>query len=255
MDKPVADVSCAAGEVSDGGPRPSQEVRSSGSYSSQRVGPRYSRVDQSNLQYESRLLEGDNLVRYVVDIAVNQRQTEFYHGSSAKANGKIIYNLFSECDPIIHAQQKRPISQHYSLSGVLLLEPHVNEMTQYLCQRLEETFIDEHRATKTCNLGNWILFCMLSQICVYVRWFPSPGLMPRRHLGRCRKDYFQSAYWIPREGLRLRQNPDDLKSCHGLFFGGEPNADLGSSAGQEPSLPDRTTLFWHNYQHIDSTPS
>lgn len=89
------------------------------------------------------------------------RQTEFYHGSSAKSNGKIIYNLFSECHPEVHARHKRPISKHYSMTGVLPLEPHIDEMIRYLCQRLEETFIDGSSATKTkiCDLDEWIAFC------------------------------------------------------------------------------------------------
>lgn len=87
-------------------------------------------------------------------------QTEFYHGSSVKANGKIIYNLFSECDPQIHAQQKRPISKHYSMTGVLPLEPHLNDMIEYLCQRLEETFVNGSNSTKVCDLSDWIVFCM-----------------------------------------------------------------------------------------------
>ena len=87
-------------------------------------------------------------------------QTEFYHGSSAKSNGKIIYNLFSETDHEAHARQKRPISKFYSMNGVLPLEPHMNKVINYFCQRLEEMFIDGLNAGKSCNLGQWLLYCM-----------------------------------------------------------------------------------------------
>lgn len=78
------------------------------------------------------------------------------------SNGKIIYNLFSECQPRVHARQKRPISKHYSMTGVLPLEPHIDEMIQYLCQRLEENFVDESSATSACALDEWIAYCKLA---------------------------------------------------------------------------------------------
>lgn len=45
------------------------------------------------------------------------------------------------------------------MTGVLPLEPHVDDMIQYLCQRLEEKFIDGPNANKICDLGEWISFC------------------------------------------------------------------------------------------------
>ncbi|KAH8433934.1 cytochrome P450 [Aspergillus melleus] len=103
-------------------------------------------------------LDIPDLIKTIYNTKANYVKTEFYHGSSAKSNGKIIYNLFSECEPEVHARQKRPISKHYSMTGVLPLEPHIDEMILYLCQRLEERFIDASGATKTCDLGEWIAF-------------------------------------------------------------------------------------------------
>ncbi|CAI7654472.1 unnamed protein product [Penicillium glandicola] len=100
-------------------------------------------------------LDIPELIKTIYNIKSDYLKTEFYHGSSAKNNGKIIYNLFSECNPQLHAQQKRPISKHYSLTGVLPLEPHIDDMISYLCQRLEEKFID---GSKTCDLGEWIAY-------------------------------------------------------------------------------------------------
>lgn len=45
------------------------------------------------------------------------------------------------------------------MTGVLPLEPHIDEMIKYFCQRLEEKFIDGSYSTKTCDLGEWIAFC------------------------------------------------------------------------------------------------
>ncbi|KAE8356319.1 cytochrome P450 [Aspergillus coremiiformis] len=103
-------------------------------------------------------LDLPELVKTIYSTKGDYRKTEFYHGSSAKSNGRVIYNLFSECNPNFHAQQKRPIAKHYSLTGVLSLEPHVDQIVAYLCQRLDEEFIDGSNAGKTCPLDRWLLF-------------------------------------------------------------------------------------------------
>ncbi|KAJ5441811.1 hypothetical protein N7491_004217 [Penicillium cf. griseofulvum] len=103
-------------------------------------------------------LDIPGLIKTIYNIKSDYLKTEFYHGSSAKNNGKIIYNLFSECNPKVHTQEKRPISKYYSLAGVLLLEPHIDDMTSCLCQRLEEEFIDGSNPAKTCDLGEWIAY-------------------------------------------------------------------------------------------------
>ncbi|GFF61337.1 pisatin demethylase [Aspergillus udagawae] len=103
-------------------------------------------------------LDMPELIRTIYSTRGDYRKTEFYHASSAKNNGKIIYNLFSECDPQVHAQQKRPIAKHYSMSGVLPLEPHIDETIGVLCQRLEEEFIDGSKAGSLCDIGQWLLY-------------------------------------------------------------------------------------------------
>ncbi|OQD68318.1 hypothetical protein PENPOL_c003G02954 [Penicillium polonicum] len=103
-------------------------------------------------------LDFPELIKTIYNAKEDYLKTEFYHGSSAKSDGKIIYNLFSECTPEIHAQQKRPISMHYSLKGILSLEPHIDVMIQYFCQRLEENFINAPNGTQICDIGEWIAF-------------------------------------------------------------------------------------------------
>lgn len=60
-----------------------------------------------------------------------------------------------------HAREKRPIAKYYSMNGVLSLEPHIDKMIGYLCKKLEEEFIDKPEAEKSCDLGQWLLFCEL----------------------------------------------------------------------------------------------
>ncbi|KAH1494942.1 hypothetical protein LV164_001306 [Aspergillus fumigatus] len=103
-------------------------------------------------------LDMPEMIRTIYSTRGDYRKTEFYHGSSAKSNGKIIYNLFSECDPQVHALQKRPIAKYYSMSGVLPLEPHIDETIGFLCRRLEEEFIDGPKAGRPCDLGQWLLY-------------------------------------------------------------------------------------------------
>ncbi|KAE8147819.1 cytochrome P450 [Aspergillus avenaceus] len=103
-------------------------------------------------------LDFPGLIKTIYNTKSDYRKTEFYHGSSAKSNGKIIYNLFSECDPEVHARQKRPIAKFYSMTGVLPLESHIDEVISYFCQRLEEGFVDGSNAGKTCKLEQWLSY-------------------------------------------------------------------------------------------------
>lgn len=75
--------------------------------------------------------------------------------------GKIIYNMFSQTNPELHAREKRPIAKYYTMNGVLPLEPHIDVMINYFGQRLEEEFMDGANAGKTCDLGRWLLYCMI----------------------------------------------------------------------------------------------
>ncbi|KAJ5505162.1 hypothetical protein N7463_008036 [Penicillium fimorum] len=157
-------------------------------------------------------LDIPELIKTIYNIKSDYLKTEFYHGSSAKNNGKIIYNLFSECDPKVHAQQKRPISKYYSLAGVLPMESHIDDMISYLCQRLEEEFIDESNP-KTCDLGEWI---------AYYTWdvvgnatFSQPiGYLEKGydfdktlHIANLSMDYFSLVGQIPILDRLLDKNP------------------------------------------------
>ncbi|KAJ5901462.1 cytochrome protein [Penicillium taxi] len=103
-------------------------------------------------------LDFPELTKTVYNTKQNYVKTKFYHGSSARNSRKIIYNLFSECKPEIHAREKRPIAQHYSMTDILSLEPHIDQMISYLCERLEENFMNGSSSSKTCDIGEWIAF-------------------------------------------------------------------------------------------------
>ncbi|ROV94565.1 hypothetical protein VMCG_08146 [Cytospora schulzeri] len=83
------------------------------------------------------------------------KKTEFYHGSSALLNGKIVHNIFSETDSQKHAKGKRPVAKYYSPMGVTALEPHMDAMISELCQALETRFLD---GGKPFDLGQWLLY-------------------------------------------------------------------------------------------------
>lgn len=84
-------------------------------------------------------------------------QTDFYHSSSAKVNGKLIFNLFSETDGKKHGKEKKPVAKYYTQVAVRALEPHVDAMISKLCQALDSRFAE---GGKAFDLGQWLLFCM-----------------------------------------------------------------------------------------------
>ncbi|ROW10049.1 hypothetical protein VPNG_06518 [Cytospora leucostoma] len=90
----------------------------------------------------------------VVDVDLPEL-TEFYHGSSALVNGKIVYNLFSETDAHKHAKEKRPIAKYYSPVGVAALEPHMDKIIGNLCHALETRFMENGHSF---DLGKWLLY-------------------------------------------------------------------------------------------------
>lgn len=103
-------------------------------------------------------------------------QTDFYHSSSAKVNGKLIFNLFSETDGKKHAREKRPVAKYYSQVAVRALEPHVDAMISRLCQTLSSRFAD---SGKSFDLGEWLLFCTshnltffseIQKLCPYISY-------------------------------------------------------------------------------------
>ena len=59
-------------------------------------------------------------------------------------------------DPAGHARMQKPIAKYFSISGILALEPLMDESVQDLCNQLERRFAG---GAKTCDLGEWIAYC------------------------------------------------------------------------------------------------
>jgi hypothetical protein len=95
-------------------------------------------------------------------------------------NRKVIYNLFGQTDNELHAREKRPISKFYSMNGILPLEPLIDSVIQKLCGELEKRFVDPPNPGKSCNLGDWILYCTTT----FCPLLSCQGLTRFRHLGR-----------------------------------------------------------------------
>ncbi|KAL8350058.1 hypothetical protein RB598_005409 [Gaeumannomyces tritici] len=85
-------------------------------------------------------------------------KTGFYPPASNVVDGKVVYNVFSLCDPAEHARQKRPIAKHYSLPSILQLEGHVDEAILLLCRQLEDRFMTSKDGSfgESFDLGEWI---------------------------------------------------------------------------------------------------
>ncbi|KAK4188577.1 cytochrome P450 [Podospora australis] len=89
------------------------------------------------------------------------RKTELYLASSSLVNGKIMYNVFSQLDPDIHAKWKKPIAKYYSMPGVAPMESHMDRTISLLCDQLESRFMGKEAAAgQQIDLGEWILFSM-----------------------------------------------------------------------------------------------
>ncbi|GAP91697.1 putative cytochrome P450 oxidoreductase [Rosellinia necatrix] len=61
-------------------------------------------------------------------------------------------NIFTERDPKLHAQQRKQLTNMYSMSGLMSCEPYVDECTDLFAQRLTEFA----RAGNAIDMGHWL---------------------------------------------------------------------------------------------------
>jgi hypothetical protein len=105
------------------------------------------------------------LIKTIYSADGKWRKTGFYPPASNVANGKVVPNLFSLLDPVEHVRQKRPVSKHYSLAGVLQLESHFDDAIRLLCHQLEERFMTrDGDFGQGFDLGQWIKMCLFPGI-------------------------------------------------------------------------------------------
>jgi hypothetical protein len=83
-------------------------------------------------------------------------KSDFYKNSSSIIDGKQVFHMFSEVDPTLHAQIKRPVVRHYSVPAVLTLEPLMDTVITDFVNTLQKRYVDPK---KTCEFGDWLGYC------------------------------------------------------------------------------------------------
>ncbi|KAK0667912.1 cytochrome P450 [Cercophora samala] len=87
------------------------------------------------------------------------KKTEFYLSSSTrvKETGEIMYNLFSQINPELHAKWKRPVAKYYSAAAVARVEGKVDEVVDMLCRELDKRLCGD-LGYGGLDLGEWIVY-------------------------------------------------------------------------------------------------
>ncbi|KAK4147374.1 Pisatin demethylase [Dichotomopilus funicola] len=82
-------------------------------------------------------------------------KSDFYKNSSSIIDGKITYHMFSEVDPTLHAQIKRPVVRHYSVPAVLVMEPLMDKVIHEFMDTLQKRYVEPK---KTVEFGDWLSY-------------------------------------------------------------------------------------------------
>ena len=83
-------------------------------------------------------------------------KSDFYKNSSSIIDKKQVFHMFSEVDPALHAQIKRPVVRHYSVPAVLTLEPLMDSVIKDFINILQNRYV---KPKKTCQFGDWLGYC------------------------------------------------------------------------------------------------
>ncbi len=86
-------------------------------------------------------------------------KSDFYKNSSSMIDGKQVFHMFSEVDPTLHAQIKRPVVRHYSVPAVLTMEPLMDSVITDFINTLQKRYVEPK---KTCEFGDWLGYCTLA---------------------------------------------------------------------------------------------
>ncbi|KAK4173399.1 cytochrome P450 [Triangularia setosa] len=104
------------------------------------------------------------LVKVVFGTTTKQKaewkKTEFYLSSSTrvKETGEIMYNLFSQIDPELHAKWKRPVAKYYSVAAVAKVEGKMDEVVDMLCRELDKRVCGGDAEKGGIDLGKWVVY-------------------------------------------------------------------------------------------------
>ncbi|KAL2126473.1 hypothetical protein VTI74DRAFT_844 [Chaetomium olivicolor] len=80
-------------------------------------------------------------------------KSDFYKNSSSIIDGKQVFHMFSEVDPTLHAQIKRPVVRHYSVPAVLAMEPLMDSVITDFINTLRKRYVEPNRV---CEFGDWL---------------------------------------------------------------------------------------------------
>lgn len=67
-----------------------------------------------------------------------------------------IENVFSTRSNQFHARYIRPYQKYFSLPAILGKEHLLDRMVDFLCEQLEERFVEGKNAGKVADLADWI---------------------------------------------------------------------------------------------------
>lgn len=85
-------------------------------------------------------------------------KSDLYKSQGTFVDGKVVYHLFSEVNPAIHTQMKRPVARHYSVTAVQTMEPLMDDILMDLLHKLNERFV---KTARPCRFGDWLAYCKL----------------------------------------------------------------------------------------------
>ncbi|RYP65890.1 hypothetical protein DL771_008074 [Monosporascus sp. 5C6A] len=86
------------------------------------------------------------------------KKTEWHGISGVKVGKKILYNIFSECNPAEHTRIKKPVAKYFSSTGVSVMEPHVNSVLAFFVKRLDDQFTEHAGFGKPLKFDEWASF-------------------------------------------------------------------------------------------------
>ncbi|KAI1073405.1 cytochrome P450 [Whalleya microplaca] len=153
-------------------------------------------------------LDIPELVKVLYASDANWPKTEFYRNSSIVVDGKVLYNLFSETDPVHHIRMRRPIARFFRQDIVLSKEAIMDDVVKDLCSHLEKRY-----QRQSCDLGSWISFCawdVISSLTIGQPFgYVDKGYDFDQSLGNNDKflDYFSAVGQIPFLDYLLDKNP------------------------------------------------
>ncbi|KAL7907872.1 cytochrome P450 [Trichoderma velutinum] len=133
-----------------------------------RMGPNYIDVDYPSL------------IKTCFDTQGVWRKTDWHGVSGAMVEGKLYFNIFSECNPEEHARIKKPIAKYWSAPGVAPMEPHVDSVISTLCRALDQRFAGDEAFGKTFDFAEWMLFFGMDAV-AKTTWSEAVGYLEKGH--------------------------------------------------------------------------